>query len=268
MKKAVCMMLAAMLLSGCSANVEKSGGEAVSTASQSGYEELDNTASGWGFVRKKGKEPEITSAQQTTLEKYGAYYMDRTKPKALYLTFDEGYENGYTSKILDVLEATNTPAAFFVTGPYLESQTELVKRMAEDGHIIGNHTVNHINMPKSSDETIQKEVDDLNKMCEETYGVAMKYVRPPEGEYSERTLSIMSDMGYKTVFWSLAYKDWDVNLQKGSEYAFSQVTSYLHDGAIILLHAVSSDNANALEDIINYAKEQGYEFRSLDELPQ
>lgn len=257
------MTLAAMLLCGCAVNGER---EAKETVSQQSAESLDNTASGWGFVRRKGTEPEITAKQRETLRKYGAYYMDERKPKALYLTFDEGYENGYTSKILDVLEATGTPAAFFVTGPYLESQTELVKRMAEDGHIIGNHTVNHINMPKSSTETIQKEISDLSKKCEEMYGVKMKYVRPPEGEYSERTLAIMRDMGYTPVFWSFAYKDWDVNMQKGADYAFSQVTPYLHDGALLLLHAVSSDNANALEDIINYAKERGYEFRSLDEL--
>lgn len=277
MKKTICLFLTAvMLLSGCSGRTTSSETETVSTASQSGYDALDstgsgydaldNTGSGWGFVRKKGKAPEIPAAQQEVLEKYGAYYMDKSQPKAIYLTFDEGYENGYTSKILDVLEATETPAAFFVTGPYLESQTELVQRMIDDGHIVGNHTVNHINMPKSSVETIQKELDELNAMCEEKYGVSMKYMRPPEGEYSERTLAVAQDMGYTTVFWSFAYKDWDVNIQQGADYAFSQVTPYLHDGAIILLHAVSSDNANALEDIINYAKEQGYEFRSLDEL--
>lgn len=266
MKKIICAILAAGMLCGCSANTVKTENETVDAVSQTGYEAADNTASGWGLVRKKGTEPEVTAKQKEVLQKYGAYYMDSSKPKALYLTFDEGYENGYTSKILDVLEATKTPAAFFVTGPYLESQTELVERMAQDGHIIGNHTVNHINMPKSSVETIQKEINDLSKLCEETCGVKMKYVRPPEGEYSERTLAVMRDMGYTPVFWSFAYKDWDVNLQKGAQYAFDQVTPYLHDGAILLLHAVSSDNANALEDIINYAKKEGYEFRSLDEI--
>lgn len=259
-------MAAVMMLGGCAYERQIPEQESVETVSQSGYDTLDNTGSGWGFVRKKGSEPEVTKSQQEMLEKYGACYMDKTKPKAIYLTFDEGYENGYTSKILDVLEATKTPAAFFVTGPYLESQTELVQRMADDGHILGNHTVNHINMPKSSVETIQKELNELNAACEEKYGVTMKYMRPPEGEYSERTLAIARDMGYKTIFWSFAYKDWDVNIQQGAEYAFNQVTPYLHDGAILLLHAVSSDNANALESIINYAKEQGYEFRSLDQL--
>lgn len=263
-KKISLLLIAVMMIGGCSVKTEEQ--EAISTLSQGEYASFDNTGSGWGFVRKKGKEPEITAKQQEVLAKYGAYYMDKSKPKALYLTFDEGYENGYTAKILDVLEATQTPAAFFVTGPYLENQTELIQRMLDDGHIVGNHTVNHINMPKSSVETIEKELNDLNQMCEEKYGASMSYLRPPEGEYSERTLAIARDMGYKTIFWSFAYKDWDVNIQQGADYAFNQVTPYLHDGAIILLHAVSSDNANALEDIINYAKKQGYTFRSLDEL--
>ena len=131
-----------------------------------------------------------------------------------------------------------------------------MQRMIDGGHIVGNHTVNHPNLPKQSVETEQKELSDLNKMCEEMYGVSMKYMRPPEGEYSERVLAVAKDMGYKTILWSFAYKDWDMN----------QVTPYLHDGAVLLLHAVSSDNANALEDIINYAKNEGYTFKSLDEL--
>ena len=156
--------------------------------------------------------------------------------------------------------------AFFVTGPYLENQQELVQRMIDGGHIVGNHTVNHPNLPKQSVETEQKELSDLNKMCEEMYGVSMKYMRPPEGEYSERVLAVAKDMGYRTILWSFAYKDWDINMQQGADYAFNQVTPYLHDGAVLLLHAVSSDNANALEDIINYAKNEGYTFKSLDEL--
>ena len=153
-----------------------------------------------------------------------------------------------------------------MTGPYLENQQELVQRMIDSGHIVGNHTVNHPNLPKQSVETEQKELSDLNKMCEEMYGVSMKYMRPPEGEYSERVLAVAKDMGYRTILWSFAYKDWDINMQQGADYAFNQVTPYLHDGAILLLHAVSSDNANALEDIINYAKNEGYTFKSLDEL--
>jgi peptidoglycan-N-acetylmuramic acid deacetylase len=250
-----------MLLSGCGGKKIR-GGDVKSVSSQT----VSDEGVGWGFVRKKGKPPEIREKDKELLKKYDCYYIGENSGKTLFLTFDEGYENGYTSKILDVLQKTETPAAFFVTGPYLENQQELVKRMIDEGHIVGNHTVNHPNLPKQDNETIKKEIDDLSKKCEEIYGVSMKYMRPPEGEYSERVLSLAQGMGYKTILWSFAYKDWDINMQQGADYAFSQVTPYLHDGAVILLHAVSSDNANALEDIINYAKKEGFEFKSLDEL--
>lgn len=262
MKKTVILMLCAAVIvscSGCGRSAETYNAEQVSAQAQ-------DKSIGWGFVRKKGAPPEIPISQKTVLEKYDCYYIDENAEKTLYLTFDEGYENGYTAKILDVLEKTQTPAAFFVTGPYLENQKELVQRMIDNGHIVGNHTVNHPNLTKQTTETIKKELDDLNKTCEESYGVTMKYMRPPEGEYSERVLKTAQEMGYKTILWSFAYKDWDINMQKGKEYAISQVTPYLHDGAILLLHAVSSDNASALEEIINYAKNEGYTFKSLDEL--
>lgn len=266
MKKVILVIFCtAILMSGCSSNTADTVSNDVQQVNVS-YDQMNNEGIGWGFVRKKGVPPEIPNSQKEVLRKYDCYYIDGNAPKTLYLTFDEGYENGYTSKILDVLEQTSTPAAFFVTGPYLENQQELVQRMIDGGHIVGNHTVNHPNLPKQSVETEKKELSDLNKMCEEMYGVSMKYMRPPEGEYSERVLAVAKDMGYKTILWSFAYKDWDINMQQGADYAFNQVTPYLHDGAILLLHAVSSDNANALEDIINYAKNEGYTFKSLDEL--
>ncbi len=234
--------------------------------SYSKYYDLSKKSSGWGFKKNKGAEPDIPDAVKIQFSKYNTFYMDQKKPKALYLTFDEGYENGYTGQILDVLKRTETPAAFFVTGPYLKKETELVKRMIDEGHIVGNHTVNHPNLAKCSLEKAAAEISELNTLFSELYGKNMKYMRPPEGEYSEQLLALASDMGYKTIFWSFAYRDWETNNQKGSDYAFSSVTPYLHDGAIILLHAVSKDNADALEGIINYAKEQGYEFKSLDSL--
>ena len=238
MKKVILVIFCtAILMSGCSSNTADTVSNDVQQVNVS-YDQMNNEGIGWGFVRKKGAPPEIPNSQKEVLRKYDCYYIDENAPKTLYLTFDEGYENGYTSKILDVLEQTSTPAAFFVTGPYLENQQELE----------------------------QKELSDLNKMCEEMYGVSMKYMRPPEGEYSERVLAVAKDMGYRTILWSFAYKDWDINMQQGADYAFNQVTPYLHDGAVLLLHAVSSDNANALEDIINYAKNEGYTFKSLDEL--
>lgn len=265
MKKIIPIIICtALMLNGCGA-VKQTMNESTPNEKVT-YEQMNGEGQGWGFVKKKGKAPDIPAKQKELMQKYDCWYIDEKTPKSLYLTFDEGYENGYTSKILDVLEQTQTPAAFFVTGPYLENQQELVQRMIDNGHIVGNHTVNHPNLPKQSVETVKKELTDLNNKCEEMYGVSMKYMRPPEGEYSERVLAIAKDMGYKTILWSFAYKDWDINMQKGKEYAISQVTPYLHDGAILLLHAVSSDNADALEDIINYAKKEGYVFKSLDEL--
>ncbi len=235
-------------------------------AEYTSYEELDTVPKNWGLVKKKGTSPEVDASQAAMLCAYDGYYMDTSGKKVLYLTFDEGYENGYTAKILDVLAVNKVPAAFFVTGPYLEKQTELICRMRDEGHIIGNHTVNHINMAVSGTDTVKTELSELGDMCEELYGVTMEYVRPPEGAFCERSLAISRDMGYKTVLWSFAYRDWDINAQQGAQYAYQSVIPYLHDGAVILLHAVSSDNAEALDDIIKYAKKEGYRFASLNEL--
>ena len=229
--------------------------------------DVDNSGSGWGFVKKKNTEPEIYKSTQEMFAKYNTYYLDPKREKKIYLTFDEGYENGYTSVILDVLKEKEVPAAFFITGPYLEKEYELVDRMVNEGHIVGNHTVNHPNLHKLEEaQKMADELGGLNAKFFEQYGKNMNYMRPPEGEYSERLLAVADELEYKTVFWSFAYKDWDVNSQKGAKYAFEQVTPYLHDGAILLLHAVSKDNAESLGDIIDYAKEQGYQFASLDEL--
>ena len=239
----------------------------VAVSSDINYSELDGTGSGWGFVKKEGEAPDMPLRITETLEKYGGCWIDKSGAKSLYLTFDEGYENGFTAVILDILHKTGTPAAFFVTGPYLEGQGELIKRMIAEGHVVGNHTVRHLNLPKQSVETVKTEITELNDRCEELYSYKMEYMRPPEGESSERTLAVTQGLGMKTIMWSLAYKDWDVNIQKGADYAYRSVMPYLHDDAIILLHAVSSDNTYALEKIITDARAQGYEFRSLDELP-
>ncbi len=228
---------------------------------------FDNKGSGWGFVKKKGLEPEIYKSTAQMFETYSTYYLDPKRTKNIYLTFDEGYENGYTATILDILKEEKVPAAFFITGPYLEKETALVDRMVNEGHVVGNHTVNHPNLHKLQDpQKIADELGGLNHVFFEKYGKNMKYMRPPEGEYSRRVLAVAQNLGYKTILWSFAYKDWDTKNQKGKDYAFNQVTPYLHDGAIILLHAVSKDNTEALRDIINYARQNGYRFASLDEL--
>lgn len=226
---------------------------------------LSNKGSGWGFVKKKGQEPEIYASTQEMFARNGTYYIDPNRTKKIYLTFDEGYENGYTAQILDVLAEYKVPAAFFITGDYMENETELIDRMVAEGHIVGNHTWNHPNLHKLSDpQKIADELGRLNDAFYERYQRNMYYMRPPEGEYSERVLAVADSLGYKTMLWSFAYKDWDTKAQRGADYAFNQVTPYLHDGAVLLLHAVSRDNTEALPRIIEYARSAGYEFAGLD----
>lgn len=261
------LLFALILCFLCGCSVSKNANKnVVAVANVGNYDVLNSNGQGWGFVRKKGKAPELPSAQIDLLRKYNGEYLGKNGEKALYLTFDEGYENGFTAVILDVLAKTKTPAAFFVTGPYLNGEEELIKRMIDEGHIVGNHTVHHLNLPNQPAETVKDEITELNEMCENMYGYKMKYMRPPEGEFSEKSLAVTNDLGMRTIMWSFAYKDWDINNQKGADYAYESVMPYLHDGAVILLHAVSSDNASALERIITDAKKEGYTFKSLDEL--
>lgn len=228
---------------------------------------LNNKTLAWGFKREQNQAPSIPQNVVQILERYDGYYLGNTKEKVLYLTFDEGYENGYTGQILDVLKKNNVPAAFFVTGPYLEKEAQLIQRMIGEGHIVGNHTIHHPSMPSvTDDKKLEQEVAGLSASFKEKFGKEMKYIRPPKGEYSERTLSLCQSMGYKTIFWSSAYVDWDPNKQKGVQNAVDKVTGQFHNGSIILLHAVSVDNANGLDQMIQTARDQGYRFASLDEL--
>jgi len=227
---------------------------------------IDNKGFGWGFVKKKGEKPDIPTDTIDIFNKYNTYYINPKEPKTLYLTFDEGYEAGYTGQILDILKKNNVKAAFFVTGDYFDRENELVKRMIDDGHIVGNHTEKHKNLHKlESPERIKDELNSLDEKFYNQFGTHMQYMRPPEGEYSQRVLATAYSEGYKTILWSFAYKDWLRNEVRGKEYAINQVVPYFHNGEIILLHAVSKDNSDALEDIINTAIEEGYSFGSLDD---
>lgn len=201
------------------------------------------------------------------LVKNGAIFLGDASRKELFLTFDNGYENGYTPPILDVLKAKKVPATFFVTGHYVKDQPELVKRIAKEGHLIGNHSWNHPDMTKISDAKIKEELESVHKAVSELTGnPVMNYLRPPRGVFSDRSLRVSKELGYTNVFWSIAYKDWDTKVQRGSDYAFKSVVSQFHPGAILLLHSVSKDNAESLGAIIDEARKQGYEFKSLDYL--
>ncbi len=239
----------------------------IPTSAQTGsYSAMDNTMFGWGFKKNKNAPPELPDKTVALLDKYGAIFRDRVTPRTLYLTFDEGYENGYTASILDTLKKQEVPAAFFITGPYLEQQQELVKRMIDEGHVVGNHTVGHPSMPSvTDDDKLAAEITGLNDRYRELFGQDMTFFRPPRGEYSERTLALTRDLGYTSVFWSFAYKDWDPKKQPGTEVAYQQIMDGVHDGAVLLLHAVSKDNAEVLDRVIGDLKQQGYSFRSLED---
>lgn len=227
------------------------------------YETLSSKKQGWGFRRTESG-PEFSQDQIRNMEEYGCIYKESTQDKSIYLTFDEGYENGYTSVILDTLRKKDVNAAFFVTGPYVKENPELIKRMAEEGHTIGNHTVNHPSIPEINDlEKLKTELFELDRLVYGITGTKVTFLRPPKGEYSERSLALTNDMGYTNVFWSQAYVDWNDNVT--AEEAFEKVTSDLHPGCVLLLHAVSKGNADALENIIDYARKEGYTFKVLSQ---
>ncbi len=227
---------------------------------------LSNKKIGWGIKREKDhKRPDVGKENKELMEKYNGIYIGNENKKYIYLTFDEGYEAGYTEKILDVLKENDVKATFFITAHYLNTAEELVKRMVNEGHIVGNHTVNHKTLPEISDKEIEEEVMGLHQAIYEKTGYEMKYIRPPKGEYSERSLDATNKLGYTTVMWTFGYMDYDENKQKGTEYAKKIILDNLHNGEIMLLHGNSKDNANVLDEIIKSAKAEGYEFKSLDE---
>ncbi|MCD9025346.1 delta-lactam-biosynthetic de-N-acetylase [Cohnella silvisoli] len=223
----------------------------------------------FGFKKsKEGKLPSIAEEGfMDTLQKHEAIFLGNTDKKELYLTFDNGYENGYTARILDVLKEKKVPAAFFVTGHFVQDQPELLKRMAAENHLIGNHSWSHPDMTQVSATQIKEELDKVSQEVSKLTGrQGMRFVRPPRGIFSNRMLDVCRELGYTNVFWSIAYKDWDIKQQKGGSYAYGNVMGQLHPGAVILLHSVSSDNAEALGKIIDDARQKGYEFYSLDTL--
>ncbi|TDK59174.1 delta-lactam-biosynthetic de-N-acetylase [Bacillus salipaludis] len=231
------------------------------------YGAVSNQPIHWGFKKAVNEQPpEAGALYDQLLAKYGAFYKGDPQKKTLYLTFDNGYENGYTSKILDVLKKEKVPATFFVTGHYLTSQPDLVKRMVEEGHIVGNHSWHHPDMTTINDAKIKEELDTVKIKTKELTGQKeMKYLRPPRGVFSERTMKVAKEAGYTHVFWSLAYVDWNVNQQKGAQYAYDNIMKQIHPGCVMLLHTVSKDNADALEKVIKDLKNKGYKFKSLDD---
>ena len=222
----------------------------------------------WGLsFRQEGAAP-IGNAGIDQLKKLDAVYIGDTGRKVLYLTFDAGYENGCTEKILDTLKKHEVKAAFFLVGNYIEKNADLVRRMVEEGHIVANHTMHHYDMSKISEKAaFAKELQDLEALYKEVTGREMpKFYRPPQGIYSEENLKMAQELGYKTVFWSLAYVDWMNDDQPTKEEAFSKLLPRTHNGAVVLLHSTSATNAAILGELLTKWKDAGYRFASLEEL--
>jgi len=221
----------------------------------------------WGLRYEKNGEIPIGNATSDYLKTYNSFFHGAEGEKVLYLTFDAGYENGNTAKILDTLKENNVPAAFFLVGSYLTTNPELTKRKVDEGHIIGNHSMSHGDMTKKSAEGFTAEIKRFEEVYESAVGSqAPKYYRPPEGVFNEANLITASELGYKTILWSVTYVDWDTKKQPSKDYAFEKLLPRLHPGAIIMLHSTSSTNANILHDFIAECHKQGYTFKSLDEL--
>ncbi|MBU3144312.1 delta-lactam-biosynthetic de-N-acetylase [Clostridium sp. CF012] len=224
----------------------------------------------WYFQpRNDNTPPEGPKETTKIISDYESFYLGDTSNKILYLTFDEGYEAGYTAPILDVLKKHNVKAAFFVVKPYITSNPELIKRMVDEGHLVCNHSSHHPSMASIVDvEKFNRELSDVEVEYENITGKKMsKYFRPPMGKYSELSLKYTQDYGYKTIFWSFAYMDWLTNKQPSHESAKKRIMQRTHNGGIMLLHAVSKTNAEILDDVITQWKSQGYELKTLDELP-
>ncbi|MCR5701679.1 MAG: polysaccharide deacetylase family protein [Lachnospiraceae bacterium] len=241
--------------------------DSVSAKKKTDYSKYSNTKSGFGLgLNKEHKKPSGTLASGVEkLSDYNAYYCDakaaKKNKKKIYLTFDCGYENGNTKTILKILKKNKVKAIFFVTEPYIKQNPKLVKRMKKEGHLVGNHTSTHPKLPTKSVSELKKEIRQCEKTMKKVTGYSMdKYVRPPEGCYSQRTLKVLQDMGYATMFWSLAWKDWEPSNQPGKSTVVNMFKTYHHPGMMPLIHVISKSDTEALPDIIKYMKGKGYKF--------
>lgn len=236
---------------------------ALCASSISQYADLsayDNTkiAYGMGVETDSENRPLGAISAQRQYGDMGGLFIGEAENKRLWLTFDEGYENGYTPQILDTLKEKNVRAVFFVTYDYAEKNPDLIRRMIDEGHTVGNHTFSHPSLPSCSNDELFNELSQLHEYIKSEFGYEMYVMRPPMGEFSERVLKCAKDMGYTTVLWSFAYPDWDVNKQPEKDAAFSKITSKTHNGAVYLLHAVSETNTAILGDVIDYWRDNGY----------
>lgn len=222
----------------------------------------------WGLAFKKQGEQPTGNATPEYLKEFNSYFIAPNDNKRIYITFDAGYEAGYTPKILEALKKHNVKATFFVVGTLMKSNPDLIKQIDDDGHIIANHSMHHPNMSKMSTmEDFKKEIEPVEELYKQITGKDMKkFYRPPQGIFSETNLKMAHELGYKTIFWSLAYVDWYKDKQPTHEEAMKKIMSRMHNGAIILLHSTSKTNSEILDDLLTKLKEQGYTFGTLEEL--
>ncbi len=230
-------------------------------------ETMAKASENWGLGFSKEGEAPTANASPEEMAKYNAYYIGDKNQKKIYLTFDSGYENGYTEAILDALKACDVKATFFLVGNYLETNPELVNRMLQEGHNVGNHTYHHPDMSQYTKDEFEEEIHAFEMKYKEVTGRdCAKLYRPPQGKYSEKNLEMAKDLGYKTCFWSLAYVDWYDDNQPTKEQAFDKLIGRIHPGAIVLLHSTSKTNSEILQELIAKWKEMGYSFGSLDDI--
>ena len=232
---------------------------------QVNVETLSNEKIEWGLKRnEKGKQPDVGSINRQAMEENDGIYLGNKDKKIIYLTFDLGYEAGYTENILKALKDNDATATFFITAHYVNTASDLIEKMIDNGNIIGNHTVNHKSMPSLSEDALNQEVMDLHNAIKKKFNYEMKYIRPPKGEYSMKSLAYTNSLGYKTVMWSFAYADWDESNQPSKQDAIDKIMKNLHNGEIMLLHGTSKTNSEILSDVLKQIKNEGYEIKSLD----
>ena len=233
------------------------------------YEPYSNDKKAWWFRRNTEHKPS-GSGEEFPIAAYSAYYLDKNvtdEDKVMYLTFDCGYENGFTPSILDTLAEKDVKVMFFVTKDFIVKNPEYVKRMKDEGHLVGNHTVRHLSSPDLTPEELEEELYEVARVMEAETGYSLDpFFRPPMGEYSERTLKVTQDMGYSSVFWSIAYYDYDVNNQPGKDYVTEHFATYHHNGSIVLMHNISQSNTQALGTVIDNLRAEGYRLGTLTEL--
>lgn len=225
-------------------------------------------AGNWGLSFQQQGQPPVGNATAAELAQYNAYYVGDTAKPVIYLTFDAGYENGYTAPILDALKKHGVPATFFVVGHYLESAPDMVRRMVAEGHTVGNHTYHHPDMSAIATEAdFTAELTAVEEAYAAVVGAPMpKIYRPPQGKYSAQNLKMAADMGYSTYFWSLAYVDWYTDNQPTADEAYAKLLGRIHNGAVVLLHSTSATNAAIMDELIQKWKDMGYSFGTLSDL--